>query len=97
MSGKPVFRPLAENTDRVEWLNDRFGLFPSIEGQKRRGGQTLPYVSSPAERIGSRSKLAILSPLVPLQGRLLHGRYNRSHLLVKYLSQITSDFQREVR
>jgi len=29
LSEKPVLRPLAENTDRVEWLNERFGPFPT--------------------------------------------------------------------
>jgi len=31
ISDKPVFRPLAEKTDRLEWLNERFGLFASVE------------------------------------------------------------------
>jgi len=31
-SDMPVLRPLAENTVRLEWLNERIGLLPTDDG-----------------------------------------------------------------
>jgi hypothetical protein len=42
LAEKPVVRPLAENTDQLKWLNERFGLFSTVKQMiskhKLRGG-----------------------------------------------------------